>query len=268
MQCWGRNNVGQLGNGTTTDSLVAVDVQGLTSGVADVASGGDHSCALTVRGAVKCWGANPWGQLGNGTKTDSSVPVDVTGLTSGVLAIAAGGYHTVAIVSGGGVKAWGCNCSGQLGDGTQTIDSNVPVDVVGLESGIIAVAPAVGVDQAHTCGLTRSGGVKCWGDDTYGQLGDGRSGMSNPDGTTTSHVPIDVIGLASGVTAVASAAYSSCAITTSGAVKCWGYNDEGALGDGTTTNRVTPVDVAGPRMGSSRSPAATSTSVRSPLGPG
>jgi alpha-tubulin suppressor-like RCC1 family protein len=231
VKCWGYNSNGQLGDGTWTDRNTPVDVSGLSSGVAAIAAGLSHTCALTVGGGVKCWGWNGYGQLGDGTNTDHTTPVDVSRLTSGVDAIAAGGYHTCALTVGG-VKCWGYNGYGQLGDGTTT-NRNAPVDVSGLTSGVAAIAAG----WYHTCALTAGGGVKCWGYNWYGQLGDGT--------TTDRTTPVDVSGLTSGVAAIAAGRYHTCALTAGGGVKCWGLNWYGQLGDGTTTDRNTPVDVSG-----------------------
>ena len=231
-KCWGNNSTGQLGDGTTTDRFTPVDVFGLASGMHAVAAGNLHTCALTENGGIKCWGANVRGQLGNGGSTDHWTPVDVVGLGSNMHALAAGYFHTCALTNGGGVKCWGWNYDGALGDGT-TITSSTPVNVTGLGSGVRAVATGA----LHTCAVTGAGGAKCWGNNLFGQLGTG----AGTDHTT----PVDVVSLTSGVRAIAAGYGHTCALTESGGVKCWGDNEAGQLGDGTTTDRLTPVDVAG-----------------------
>jgi alpha-tubulin suppressor-like RCC1 family protein len=232
VKCWGSNGSGQLGDGTTTQRLTPVDVSGLTSGVSTVAAGGVHTCAVTTGGGVKCWGFNSNGQLGDGSTTQRTTPVDVSGLTSGIGAIATGGSHTCALATSGGLKCWGINSSGQIGDGTVT-QRLTPVDVSGLTSGVSTVAAG----GFHTCARTTSGGLKCWGSNAGGQLGDGT--------TIQRTTPVDVSGLTSGVSAIAAGGNHTCAVTTGGGVKCWGFNGNGQLGDGTTTQQATPVDVSG-----------------------
>jgi hypothetical protein len=152
--------------------------------------------------------------------------------SSAVTAIAAARLYTCALTNVGGVKCWGHNMFGEIGDGTTT-DRSTPVDVSGLSSGVTAIAAG---DQ-YTCALTSVGGVKCWGWNNHGQLGDGT--------TTYRLMPVDVVGLSSGVTAIAAGVWHTCALTSVGGVKCWGYNYAGQLGDGTTIDRWTPVDVVG-----------------------
>jgi alpha-tubulin suppressor-like RCC1 family protein len=215
-----------------------VDVTGLSSGVIAIYSGGAHTCALASSDAVKCWGWNDNGQLGNGSTTDASTPVDVAGLDKGVTAVAMGGRHTCVLTSAGGVKCWGYDREGQLGNG-KTTNSLVPVDVLGLASGVTAIASGM-IDSSyggHTCALTSQGGVKCWGLNDHGQLGDGS--------TTNSSAPVDVVGLASGVSAITVSGDHTCALTTGGVVLCWGNNVNGQLGDGKVQFSDVPLVVPG-----------------------
>lgn len=228
-KCWGDNHVNQIGDGTATTRPSPTDVSGLTSGVAAISAGVYHTCALTTSGGAKCWGLNMYGRVGDGTTTNRTTPVDVTGLTSGVASIVAGQTHTCAVTTGG-AKCWGFNNAGRLGDGTTT-NRSTPVDVTGLTSGVASIS---GGDR-QTCAVTTGGGVQCWGFNGYGQLGDG----SNTDRST----PVAVDGLTSGVASVSGGSSHTCALTTNGSVKCWGANYNGELGDGTTTNSNEPVDV-------------------------
>ena len=232
VKCWGWNEYGQLGNSGTTNSSTPVDVIGLSSGVSAISAGSWHTCALTTIGSTKCWGQNLFGQLGNGGTTNSSTPVDVIGLGTGVSAISIGWQHNCVLTTAGGVKCWGNNNRGQLGNGNTT-NSSTPVDVIGLSNGVRAIS-AGGV---NTCALTTTGDSKCWGLNEHGQLGNGN--------TTNSSTPVDVIGLGTSVAAISTGGYYTCALTTSGGVKCWGYNYFGQLGNGGTTNSSTPVDVIG-----------------------
>ena len=115
LKCWGDNDFGQLGDGTTTDRSTPVDVVGLTSGVAVVSTGSFHACAVTTAGGLKCWGDNEFGQLGDATTVDRTTPVDVPGLASGVAAVAVGDDHTCGLISAGGLKCWGTTISVRWG---------------------------------------------------------------------------------------------------------------------------------------------------------
>jgi len=280
--CWGFNQYGELGNGTMTSSSTPVPVSGLSSGVAAVADGGYFSCALTKTGNVWCWGNNSSNQLGTGNNSGAAAffetpqeVLDPTGKTpmSGIVAITLGSSHACALNSAGGVFCWGDNTDGQLGDGPSF--PKLPVPVQGLASGIAQVSagdfyvlavttggkvmywgggpfgttilqfsnvpipvmdstgksPLTGITIVSTgsnvaCALTNSGTVLCWGDNTYGEVGNNSplpamfpSPVVGSDGTT----PI------SGVTDIVSGDRSTCALTNAGNLLCWGYNFFGEL---------------------------------------
>ncbi len=234
VKCWGDNGTGQLGDGTTTGRTTRVDVVGLGGGVSEIAAGQFSTCALTDTGAVKCWGLNGDGQLGDGTTIDRRNPVNVIGLGSGVVGIAAGGEHACAVLASGSVRCWGENSYGQLGDGTTT-NRSTPVSVPALPEG----AAAVVAGESHTCVRTRANGAKRWGWNSHGELGDGTVARRT--------TPVDVAGLASNVAGLTAGDDHTCAVVVAGGprVQCWGANYEGELGDGSTTNRSTPSDVVG-----------------------
>ncbi|WP_019901180.1 Ig-like domain repeat protein [Salinispora arenicola] len=232
---WGGNSFGQLGDGTVADrsTPVAVALPPSTT-VTAVAAGATHSVALTSAGTVLAWGGNSFGQLGDGTVVDRSTPVAVAlPPSTTVTAVAAGGNHSVALTSAGTVLAWGRNFFGQLGDGT-VVDRSTPT-VVSLPAGVTASAVAAG--RIHSLALTTAGGVLAWGNNTFGQLGDGT--------TTTSSTPVSVtLPAATTITAISARdSQHSVAMTSAGAALSWGRNLRGQLGDGTTTNRSTPVNV-------------------------
>jgi hypothetical protein len=217
-KCWGSNNHGRLGDGTTIDRSTPTNVIGLFTGVAAIRAndaGGAHTCAVLTSGGVKCWGNNETGQLGDGTTTESHIPIDVSGLTSGVSDVALGTWHTCAATSNG-VKCWGDNSLGQLGTGLTTTQTT-PVGVIGLESGALHVATG----REHSCALASSDNVKCWGSNFSGELG---------DGTTIGRLsPTSVISLTGSVSTIAAGGSHTCALLTDGGINCWGENASGGL---------------------------------------
>ena len=230
VACWGRNDVGQLGDGSTADRAVAAAVGGLGEEVTAIGTGGSHACALTKSGAVKCWGGNGLGQLGNNATTNASTPVSVTGLQTGVEGIAVGNSHACARLADGSAKCWGWNAYGQLGNGSTT-DSKTPVAVTGLGTGV----RTLGAGGYHNCAILTDDSLTCWGHNDQGQLGDG----TNADSSTPTW-PFVISSMAN-IRRFGLGSSHSCALATNGKVACWGANASGQLGDGTTTGRTSMV---------------------------
>ena len=227
---WGYNGFGALGDGTTTDKVTPFPGGGSLTNVIDVAAGQYFSMALKNDGTVWSWGYNANGQLGDGTTTGKTTPVQVILLT-GVTQIAAGQNHSLALKSDGTVWAWGYNGYGQLGNGTTTSASSA-VQVTGL-SGVVRIAAGAYSSMA----LKSDGTVWAWGNNGYGELGDG--------GTLSSSSIVSVSGL-NNVIDIAMGDYHALAVKGDGSVWAWGYNGYGELGNGTTTNQSTPVQVSQP----------------------
>jgi len=195
-----------------------------------ISAGGYQGCAITPNERLKCWGDNDYGQLGIGASADDEFrPVLVPKLKN-VKKVSAGDYSTCAILSGGKLKCWGYNSYGQVGDGS-TKDRRRPTQVTGLTSGVRNVS----VGYYHTCAVVKSGKVKCWGHNNYGQLGNGSMDDFHTPKTTAR------INNASHV----SAGVDFTCATVNGKAKCWGYNSDGELGDGTTDDRKKPTQVKG-----------------------
>jgi alpha-tubulin suppressor-like RCC1 family protein len=225
--CWGFNDDGEMGDGTTTPSLLPVAVAGgLTFTQLAV---GNRSCGLTEAGAAYCWGWNGEGQLGDGTSTNRSVPTAVAGGLA-FNQIASGDDHICGLTSAGAAYCWGANTTGGLGDGTTT-GSLVPVAVSGgLTFAQLSAGPY------RSCGLTEAGAAYCWGYNGFGQLGDGT--------TTNRDVPTAVTGSLT-FSQIAANYWHTCGLTTTGSAYCWGENAYGQLGTGDNSSHSAPAAVSG-----------------------
>ena len=232
LRCWGGNTSGQLGNGTNIDSMTPVTVSGINTAVAvSIGSlGSGHTCAALADGTLRCWGSNTSGQLGNGTGINSSTPVAVSGITTAV-AVSVGSDQSCALLADNTLRCWGRNTSGQLGNGTN-IDSMTPVTVSGINTAV-----AVSAGGGHTCAALADGTLRCWGSNYSGQLGNGMVGIN-------SSTPVTVSGITTAV-AVSAGSTHTCAALADGTLRCWGRNEFGQLGNGTTINSSVPVTVSG-----------------------
>lgn len=230
VACWGLNDWGQLGNGALLHR--PQPVYGLDEEITAVQSGFLHTCALSVTKAIYCWGMNDHSQLGDGTALDRAQPVKVRGGDLRFTAMAVGGSHTCALSEEKAFFCWGKNDQGQLGNG----------DLIGLPYPVNVAPPPpyppfveISAGGAHTCAVTDTGELYCWGDNRDGQLGDG----------TTEHrlSPTQVPNLAEAISAVAAGGVNTCALSATGKLYCWGNNLYGQLGDGTTISRTIPIQV-------------------------
>ena len=231
---WGENNFGQLGCSITnhnTSVPVLITNQATLPGIRQVSAGGQHSLALDTNGFVWSWGGNFYGQLGNGSITNSYLPNQINkNYLANITSIAAGGEHSLALGANGTVYGWGDNLYGQVGNGNYT-NQLTPVII-----GSLPPISALAAGDDHSLALGTNGNVYAWGYNVNGQLGNGT--------TTNSASPVLVSGL-SGIASVGAGVQFSVALATNGTVWAWGLNASGQLGDGTTTTRLTPVQVIG-----------------------
>lgn len=234
--CWGYNFNGQIGNGTGgagTDAPTPVALSGI-GGVTSIAASVSFTCVATTSGAAMCWGDNGSGRLGDGTTTNRLAPVAVNGLSSGVTAVASGSDHACALKTGGTVWCWGANAKGQLGNGT-TDPSSTPVQV-----NVSGPATSITAGSQFSCAVV-AGGVECWGANSFNQLGNGAVYDNDPHPTPAA-VSLSLVG--EQVQSIASAQYSTCALTDHGRVWCWGGNISGEVGNGTDALVFAPTPVA------------------------
>jgi len=253
VSCWGWNTNGQLGDGTTIDRSIPTQTYSLGTGITVVAisSGYGHTCTILDDGYVSCWGYNSHGQLGDGTTTLKNTPTQTSSLGNGrtAIAISSGKFHTCAILDDGTVSCWGGNWDGQLGDGTSINSRSIPTQTSSLGTGRTAVAISSG--DYYTCAILDDATVSCWGSNEYGQLGDGTTTSRNTSTQTTT------LGTGRTAVAISSGEFHACAILDDASVSCWGYNVNGQLGDGTTTNRNTPTQTSS--LGTNRTAVAISS---------
>jgi alpha-tubulin suppressor-like RCC1 family protein len=235
VQCWGKNDHGQLGNGTTNDAAAAgavLDDHGAPlMNLTAVATGAAHSCALTPNQTIVCWGDDSSGQLGLGGSAAAN-PVPSPAAITTVVAIAAGAHHTCVALMSGAVWCWGANDAGQLGS-TPPTGSNMPVEVV--RAGLALDAVGVTAGATHSCALLRDHSMVCWGSNTDGELGNGATATTSP--------PVAVSVLGPHVTSAAGGLHFGCAVDDGAHVSCWGRDDVGQAG-GTTPMVAVPTAIS------------------------
>merc|ERR1712038_1439859 len=288
LKCWGRNFLGQLGDNTTINRLIPTDVNlGINVHPVQVSLGTEHTCVITTINTLTCWGWNFFGQIGDNTTVDRLMP------THGDLGnnvyptkVSLGGFHSCVITNTNLLKCWGWNGSGALGDGTREYRST-PTDI--SLGGTNVYPTKVSLGYGHSCVVTNTNVLKCWGNNQYGQLGDGTTtdrltptdinvgpneypvqlsvgnehtciitnlktlkcwgmnfyGQVGAGGTADYHSTPTTIYLGTNLhpTQISLGQDHTCAVTNTGVLKCWGNNERGGLGDGTTSDKFTPTDI-------------------------
>ena len=228
--CWGYNNHGQLGDGTTTDRQTPVSVNlGANRSAVAISAGESHTCVITDNESIMCWGYNNHGQLGDGTFLSKNSPITVSVTNQNpVVSISSGRHHTCVLFSDSTVGCWGWNDRGQLGDGTTTSQSTMTM--INVNSNMTALTTG----DKHSCAILDNASLMCWGDNLHGQLGiNSTTNNPNPQFVLLNQ-SMNVVGITSGSS-------HTCAVTTSKTSYCWGQNNVGQLGDGSTSNSLIPV---------------------------
>ena len=230
VMCWGRNQYGQVGNNVTSTSsqLFPATVMGINEPAMHLSTGEFFACAVTQSQGVKCWGRNWFGDLGDGTTTDSATAVSVLGLAEPVTNISLGNYHACVLTVNGSVQCWGYGLYGNIGDGA-TLSRSLPTYVKRLGAKVLQLSSG---DQ-HICVLLVGGAIKCWGNNANGQIGDNT--------TINRALPVPVLQLGGSAKHISAGYRSTCAVLTSGVLRCWGQNNQGQLGDNTTVDRWLPI---------------------------
>jgi alpha-tubulin suppressor-like RCC1 family protein len=271
VKCWGANELGQLGAGDTEqrgddegemgDNLRFVDL-GDGAVATAVSAGSDHTCALLAEGAVKCWGANDFGQLGLGdTSARGDAPDEMGNRLSNALpdgstavALASGSFHTCVVLSDGAVQCWGLNEAGQLGIGDDEPRGDAepwpPIPPFSIDLGTDLAPRLIAAGAGHSCAALEDGSLKCWGINLSGTLGIGQTMYTEPgafdhrgDGVGELGDALPFVALGSDesgpleVRALSAGLDFTCAVLESSAIKCWGVNDSGQLGIGNTDAR-------------------------------